>query len=280
MSLIQMKIRRFFNFSLACSILLSTAPALAWGPSGHAIVGAAALYELDSSARAELMDIVQANCDVDLLQAVEEACFWPDTLRDSPQWAWSAALHYVNLPRHSNNYDRQRDCPDGLCVTEGILKYAAELGQESLERDRRRQAFAWVCHLVADLHQPLHAGFRDDRGGNYFGIEYRGERSNLHRFWDSMLASERMAGEPPDTFATEIRVPMAPPAVWHASDVAAWTEQSHALAAAHAYPPDVAISEEFADASWTLMQQQWALAATRLALILNAVLSPNATAKD
>jgi len=280
MSVIQMKIRHFFCFSLACSILSPVAPALAWGPSGHAIVGTAALHELDSSARAELMDILKTDCEADLRQAVEEACSWPDTLRDSPQWAWSAALHYVNLPRHSDSYDRQRDCADGLCATEGILKYAAELGQRSLERDRRRQAFAWVCHLVADLHQPLHAGFRDDRGGNYFGIEYRGERSNLHRFWDSMLANERMAGDSPATIAANIRVPLAPSAVWHASDVAVWTEQSHALAAAHAYPSDVAISEDFADSGWALMQRQWGLAANRLALILNAVLSRNATPKD
>jgi len=280
MSFIQMKIRHFFCLSLACSILLPAAPALGWGPAGHAVIGTAALDELKSSARIELRDFLQADSDADLQRAVEEACFWPDTVRESPQWAWSAVLHYVNLPRQSNRYDRQRDCPDGLCVTEGILKYAAELGQKRLERDRRRQAFAWVCHLVADLHQPLHAGFRDDRGGNYFDIEYRGERSNLHRFWDSMLARERTARHQPETVAPEIGVPMAPSEVWRAGDVAAWTEESHALAVAYAYPTDAVISEDFADASWALMQRQWGLAAARLALILNTVLLQDEPRKD
>jgi hypothetical protein len=40
------------------------------------------------------------------------------------------------------------------------------------------------------------------------------------------------------------------------------------------------IDDDFANASWALIQQQWQKAATRLALILNAVLTEEAGALD
>jgi len=52
------------------------------------------------------------------------------------------------------------------------------------------QAFAWLCHLVGVLHQPLHAGFEDDRGGNNFDIIFKGEQVNLHGFWDFDLFNQ------------------------------------------------------------------------------------------
>lgn len=245
----------------------------AWGPKGHAIIGNAAVSQLTPSTRVRLMEILGVTSADTLAQAVDEACFWPDTVRDSPQWSWSAPLHFVNIPRAGDRYDRQRDCPDGMCVTEGILKYAAELGRPGLDRERRRHAFAWLCHLVGDLHQPLHAGFRDDRGGNRVAIVYRDESSNLHRFWDSLLVKDRLDSASDIAAAIEQTAGSLPGTGWNPAAVAEWTAESHALAATRAYPPGPVISEEFADSSWTIIQQQWRQAAGRLALVLNAVLS-------
>ena len=266
--------KRLFSILMMALIALPSAPgAFAWGPQGHAVVGNAAMATVGSPTRAKIMDILQAGSAGALTAAVDEACFWPDTVRDSPDWSWSGPLHYVNIPRSSDHYDRQRDCPDGLCVTEGILRYAAELGRTEIDRGRRRQAFAWLCHLVADLHQPLHAGFRDDRGGNGVDIEYGGERSNLHRFWDSMLAQQRLAELDHGGLPIDGAVRETLPGTWDSEEVVAWTEESHALAAARAYPPGPIVDAAFADASWALIQQQWLKAAARLARILDAVLA-------
>jgi len=267
-----MKIILFFILTMTLIALPSAPGAFAWGPQGHAVVGNAAVATVSPPARAKIMDILQASSTPALTAAVEEACFWPDTVRDSPDWSWSSPLHYVNLPRSSDHYDRQRDCPESLCVTEGILRYAAELGRTGIDRGRRRQAFAWLCHLVADLHQPLHAGFRDDRGGNTVDIQYRGERSNLHRFWDSMLAKQRLAELDHGGLLIDGSVRETLPATWNPDEIVAWTEESHALAAARAYPSGPVVNAEFADASWVLIQQQWLKAAARLARILDAVL--------
>lgn len=269
----QMKTRLPFWPCLAALAWLPTAPVFSWGPVGHEWIGNAAVSALEPSTRAKVMEILDVRSPDQLAPAVERACSWPDTVRDNPQWSWSAPLHYVDLPRYSGNYDRQRDCPDGSCATEGILRYAAALGRPSQDREGHRQAFGWLCHLVGDLHQPLHAGFHDDRGGNRIGVEFRGKSYNLHQFWDSGLVSERVdsGGEG-----------MLPPAIlnrgaaaepWEPADLAAWTAESHAIASARAYPPAGVITDEFAEASWEIILDRWRVASARLAQILEAILA-------
>lgn len=270
-----MKTRLFF-FSLTAACLLSQVPqAHAWGQAGHGLVGKAALAQVSPAARAAVLEILGLPADGEpgtaLDAALEQACNWPDTLRAAGDEPASSPLHYVNLPRDDARYDRQRDCPDGICVTEGILRFAAELGRPELDRERRWRAFAWLCHLVGDLHQPLHVGFRDDRGGNRVMVTYRGESYNLHQFWDDVLEKERM-GEAP-LVAGDLLVPGGEIRPWEPAEVRAWTDESHALALTESYPTGTGIDDAFADRAWQLVQCQWSKAAQRLASILDTVFS-------
>lgn len=68
------------------------------------------------------------------------------------------------------------------------------LANEAATPASRAVALCWVLHLVADIHQPLHAGSlysaklfpRGDRGGNGIATD----EGNLHARWDRALASE------------------------------------------------------------------------------------------
>jgi len=44
---------------------------------------------------------------------------------------------------------------------------------------------AGVVHLIADVHQPLHVGRYEDRGGNKIAVRIDGRKANLHKFWDA-----------------------------------------------------------------------------------------------
>jgi hypothetical protein len=59
-------------------------------------------------------------------------------------------------------------------------------------------ALAFLTHFVGDLHMPLHAGDRTDRGGNDVKAAYGlvEGRLNLHLMWDGPLA-ERAITSPP-----------------------------------------------------------------------------------
>jgi hypothetical protein len=53
--------------------------------------------------------------------------------------------------------------------------------------EARLRALKYLVHLVADVHQPLHAGYAEDRGGNSYQLQAFMRGSNLHAFWDSGL---------------------------------------------------------------------------------------------
>lgn len=263
-----MRLKAFLLFFLCNAPLLLPQTASAWGEQGHRIVGVLALTQLDQRARSAVENILGSGTD----SAVGEACNWPDVVRETDDWEWSAPLHYVNIPRKAQHYDRQRDCRDGMCVTEAIVKYANELTREDLDSERRWQAYAWLCHLVGDLHQPLHAGYKDDLGGNLLEIEYRGESYNLHQFWDSVVIREQLGyGEQWIRPLTQRKWTSAP-LIWMPAYTLDWTNESHTLVDRSAYPPGRVIQQQFADQTWLIIRQQWQKAAIRLAQILNATL--------
>lgn len=268
----RMMYKDFYRWLPALVLLLLASPVSAWGPEGHRLVGQAAFERLGPDARAAVIDILGVDDAAAAGPALDRACNWPDAVRPTPEWAWTSPFHYINLPRHDTAYDRERDCPDGLCVTEGVLRYASELSHPQPDPERRWQALAFLCHLVGDLHQPLHAGFRDDRGANRVEIEYRGENWNLHEWWDGVLIRARLGNEAGRLAQLSAAVRALPREDWDPADVARWTEESHALAIGAAYPDGPVIDEDFADRSWAFAWRQWVRAADRLARILDAVL--------
>jgi len=240
----------------------------AWGHDGHGAVGVMALGQLSAETRFKLERVLGSVDD----QTIVEACNWPDAVRGTEEWEWSYPLHYINIPPGESGYSESRDCPDQKCATEAIKKYALELGDQRASNEKRRQAFAWVCHLVGDLHQPLHAGYAHDRGGNEFEITFKGEKTNLHNFWDRALIKERVGN-----WQGLIRVSGNFPTVqttdsWTAEMVDRWTEESHQLVEQELYPTNPDITQNYADKSWAILQQRINTAASRLALIIESVL--------
>ena len=48
----------------------------------------------------------------------------------------------------------------------------------------------YLIHCLADLHQPLHTGREEDKGGNSIYLKYFGRKTNLHRVWDTNIIED------------------------------------------------------------------------------------------
>ena len=273
--------RRILYTALASFALIGySTQSFAWGSDGHSAIGILAISQLQPDALAKLEDIVNPLTK----QAMTEACNWPDVKRESEEWTWSAPLHYVNIPRDEDVYSESRDCPEEsghqhhpqrpkqLCATQGIKHYASELSNQEATILQRWQAFAWLCHLVGDLHQPMHAGFADDRGGNDVDVIFNNEQLNLHRFWDSAMIHQE-AGSWQYLVGQLSAFPVTHASSdWSMEMVNGWTNDSHRLAKNKAYPATRTIHSNFVDQSWVIAQQQIVLAASRLATVINSEL--------
>ena len=243
----------------------------AWGVLGHRVIGELAEAQLSPAASAQVRALLAGEAEPTLAGVST----WADQVRDQGDaYRWSVRLHWVNFERGACQYDPDLLCRDGRCVVGAIEKYAAELADHSLPLAQRREALKWVVHFVGDVHQPLHAGFGFDRGGNEFQINFQRTGWNLHSVWDSLILEstkldwqgyrQRIAGTSfSDDAATRARE-LSP---------RRWAEESCEIVHREDfYPPRHKITRAYLDAHRPLADEQLKLAAARLAGVLNEAL--------
>ena len=208
-------------FLLAVALALLPLPAHAWGPLGHRLVALLAWDDLTPQARRQAEVLLQGEQDPTLAGIAS----WADDLRkhDPVLGRTSARWHFVNLGEHDCAYEQVRDCPGGNCVVEAIRTQAAILADPERTHAERLQALKFVVHFVGDVHQPLHAGYAHDKGGNDVQVHYRGKGTHLHALWDlDMLAAARLDE---DAYVRRLSSPVPARAAGVVSP-AAWAEQS------------------------------------------------------
>lgn len=278
---------RSFAAATALALAAMSTPALAWGEYAHRMIGGIAAAELTPRARAEVRRILAHSSAVDTpncpMNSLQDAAYWPDCVRSLPErFNFSFAWHYQNIDV-CKPFDMAAKCPDGNCVTAQIPIQLAIAADRKASPAARAQALAFVVHFVGDMHQPLHIGEKNDRGGNDVVAAYGAkapERMNLHRIWDSELA-ERALTEPPAI------TPWSPTAAqrrdFARGTVTDWARQSWDLSRTIAYPelrdfPDTCpaksdirarIDETYVTAATPTVRLQVERAGVRLAMLLN-----------
>ncbi|MDP6673644.1 MAG: S1/P1 nuclease [Gammaproteobacteria bacterium] len=148
----------------------------AYGALGHEIVGEVAATYLCAQAATEVEYLLDG-------ESLGRASRWPDWIRKDPQWRKSKPWHFINVA-DDGRIAAVTGRPGGDVIW-AIDKFSAELAEQKLGKLRRAEALRFLAHFVADVHQPLHVGRREDRGGNRIAIVIDGRKSNLHKFWDA-----------------------------------------------------------------------------------------------
>ena len=90
----------------------------------------------------------------------------------------------MNIPLSDGHYDPTRDCapsPEGDCIIAAIDRFSAVLADASRADDERAEALGFLIHLVADVHQPLHATTNKDRGENDVAVTFSASRRTCTR---------------------------------------------------------------------------------------------------
>jgi len=235
--------------------------AYAWGADGHRLVAEAAEGQLSASARAEVARLLAAEPGATLASIST----WADEVRSPTTASW----HYMNFPRDAGCiYSADRMCIEGMCVVGAIERQVAVLASKAPD-EARLKSLKYVVHFVADVHQPLHAGFADDRGGSSFQLQAYGRGTNLHALWDSGLIGQWPGGLP----ALRAAIAASPASESAKLAPAAWAEESCRVVAADGYyPPGRQLDPEYGQRWSATLTQRLAFAARRQATVLNEAL--------
>jgi len=230
-----------------------------YGDLGHQSVAAIAWQHLTPYAKQNVERILGLGQDKFI-----EASVWADHIKRDERFNYLKPLHYVNMPKAAKRYDKKRDCKKDKCVVEAIRMFSkvAKNGSET----EKILALRMLIHLIGDIHQPLHAGLYEDRGGNWYEIKYQDKAVTLHKFWDHQLV-ERVAEDWQSVSSmilkNNLEVPVGSPDIW--------AEESHGITVRYVYQAkeNKAVGESYLKMADELTQQQLGKAGWRLAMWLN-----------
>lgn len=264
---------RRFALVVFLSGLFVAPAAMAWGPLGHRIVAGLAWDQLTPATRAAVKKLLDSESPYISLVSIAN---WPDKLRDYPDkhrlWEHTRRMHYINFDSSDCNYKPKLQCRHGQCIVAALEHYEAVLGNRHLPTRERLQALKFVVHFVGDEHQPLHAGYRKDAGGNFYKVTFFGEKSELHRVWDSgMLDTREMTWKPYVKFLeTEgpVTLPQAEPGVSSPVQVA----EASCRITRDIYPEGHTIGKTYVKRWLPVAEHQLRLGGARLAEVLNRIL--------
>jgi hypothetical protein len=245
--------------------------AFAHGPQGHLIAGRAAAPLLCPRAAAEVARLGGG-------EDLGELGLWADRIRSNPAYANAAPWHYVNIPDGASIADHVTP-PEGD-VLWAIEHFRARLGDTSLDDRERGEALRFLVHFVVDLHQPLHVGRAEDRGGNEIEIVYEGETIDLHSFWDTQAVERHRqnierAGIPDAAHLSRVMQAAAARTIDDDSvlDHEVWAAESLAYRST-VYSFGTAgreLSAEYVEEAASVTMLRLELAAARLAATLNSI---------
>lgn len=237
----------------------------AWGPDGHRAAADVAAQRLCPAAAAEVERLLDG-------MTFADASLWPDGIRDQPAWSHTRDWHYINIGDDEPMNALVQGEPGHGRLLSAIRDNLARLDDERGDALGRREALGFVLHLVADLHQPLHVGRREDRGGNTITVSFDGRETNLHRLWDSGLL--RSSGLRPDDYRRSLAPLVALGAAsWESGTLEDWATESQRLRP-WVYDFDARrrvphISRRYAETGRQLTALRLAQAGVRTARLLN-----------
>ena len=183
----------------------AAAPATAYWEYGHETVAKIAWVNAKPSTRAAMRRLLARQALLETPECpagtIEAASYWPDCIKPlkaadgSSRFGYAYSWHYQNVDI-CKPFDLTPACKDGDCVSAQIDRQASTLANRRAPARERVMALAFLVHFVGDLHQPLHAGDKEDKGGNDAKVDYgiySTPRLNLHAVWDGLLAERAIS---------------------------------------------------------------------------------------
>jgi hypothetical protein len=180
------------------------APASAYWEYGHETVGEIAMANVKPATRVAVRRLLAKTASLETPECpatnVEGASIWADCVKKlknpdgKPRFGYAYGWHFQDV-NVCQPFSLTEPCKDGNCVSAQIERDVATLRDRHAPRKDKVQALVFLIHFVGDLHQPLHAGEKGDKGGNDIAAaygRYEPAHFNLHSIWDGPLA-ERAA---------------------------------------------------------------------------------------
>ena len=234
-----------------------------WGAIGHRTVGKVAEQHLKRKVRKKIEKILDG-------ESLAVASTWMDNIKSDDAFDSLYTWHYVTIPP-GMTYEATDKAKDGdvIAAIEHITK---TLKKGGLTHEVEAAYVKMLVHLVGDIHQPLHVGTGEDKGGNDLKVEWFYRNSNLHRVWDSGMIDSKQFSYTELAEVVSVKISKDSVKRWQSSDVRTWAKESIQLRdQVYDLPQDKQLSYRYMYKNWDILQLRLAQAGVRLAGLLNEI---------
>ena len=236
--------------------------ALFWGQIGHYVTGRIAENHLTDEASHHISRILGET-------SLPRATTWMDEIRSDPRYNHTHEWHWVDIPP-GMTYEETEKNPNGDAIV-ALERKIGQLMAGGVEMERERELLKMVIHLIGDIHQPLHVGTGEDRGGNDVRVHWMGQSSNLHRVWDTdMIESFRLSYS---EFAREIdHATDEEIKHWQQSSVRDWAMESKSWRdRVYDLPDNLRLGWEYRYNNFDIVEKRLLQAGVRIAGVINEI---------
>ncbi len=151
-----------------------------WGKQGHLITGDIAQVVT----KKPIQDSVNK-----YLEGMKwgDAATWMDEVRSDHSYDYMKTWHYMNVEKDKTYVkSSEENVINEIDIAIDKLKNRSKLTKQEISTNIKV-----LFHLIGDMHQPLHVGYGEDKGGNTVDVDFLGKSTNLHKVWDSEIINEK-----------------------------------------------------------------------------------------
>ncbi len=172
--------KRIFLFLISCLafITVNASNELLWGQTGHRVVGEIAYQHLTRKARKNLEKLLDK-------EGLAMVSTFADEIKSDRKYDQFKPWHYVNF-KEGETYEASEKNSSGDLIV-GIKKSKEIILNSSSSKEEKIFYLKLLVHLIGDLHQPLHVGRTEDKGGNSIKVKWFRSNTNLHSVWDTKM---------------------------------------------------------------------------------------------
>jgi hypothetical protein len=176
-----MKIKLLLLIPFLFFMKSSSDEAVFWGKNGHRVTGEIAEKHLTKKAKKQINKILKG-------QSLAFVSTYADEIKSDKKYNKYYSWHYINMGLEES-YEEAEKNPKGDLKT-GIDTCIKVLKNKNSTDDEKNFHLKMLVHFIGDLHQPMHIGRKEDKGGNSIQVEWFGRGTNLHRVWDTNMLDD------------------------------------------------------------------------------------------
>jgi len=254
---------------LSCILLMiCSMDSIAWWDTGHSMVCDEAYKLLTPNAVEGVDPLIKEH------GSFGTACLWADWIKGDRKETRSS--HYINLPDSQQNTYMAR-CPENGCLIDSYYKQLNILNNKASSFLEKQEALWFIGHFVGDAHQPMHAGYPEDLGGNRHMLQFLdGKKTNMHKVWDGQIIEHMEALHGEGYLLEQVSLAIKKFSTdSHSDEIESWVQESRNLAMKDSvgYKSNALkiVTNKYMESHFESVEERIAMAAIRLSQTINQI---------